>query len=134
MVRTRIVVLACIGLCGTESNATTAALGKGTTAFVSTCQTDASDATFGEGVRFAFVHEVGQNSTILYRISHSGFEPVAELHHATAGNSMFVEAQGGVQSTAIASDVVAFFRRQSFVLLEDWQASTLEESKFVPCK
>ena len=79
---------------------------------MSACRTDSRDPSFGGGALLALVHEIGQGSTILYKVANSRIEPLADLHHENADTSEFLEAQGGVESTAAASDVVAFLRRR----------------------
>lgn len=111
----------------------TADSSKAAAAFVSACRTDSRDPIFGGDAVLAFVHEIGQDSTILYRVANTRVEPLADWHHETAEHSEFLEAQGGVESTAVASDVVAFLRRRPFLLLEHWRSMILRAADIPPC-
>lgn len=131
----RVVVLA-IALCGSPAGILAAAPGPGAdaTSFVSACRTRAEDPEFASDVVLALVHEVGKASTILFRITGQRVEPLAELHHATADNSEFLEAQGGVESTAVASDVVAFLRHRPFSLVRNWKSTILDARGLSRCQ
>lgn len=131
----RVIVLV-IALCGSPAGILAADPGSGAdaTAFVSACRTGTEDPEFGSGVVLALIHEVGQRSTILFRATGERVEPLAELHHATVDNSEFLEAQGGVESAAVASDVVAFLLQRSFSLVGNWKSMILETRGLARCQ
>ena len=99
-------------------------------AFVAACRVQPNDRYFQGASILALVHEIGTTSSILYQVSDEGPVPFAELHHESSETSEFMEAQGGVQSTAIASDVLAFLRTKPFFLVKEW--STVLTSKKHP--
>lgn len=106
---------------------------KATSGFVSGCRTVSGDREFGEGITLVLVHEIGQGSTVLFKVDGAEVEPLGDLHHETRDHAEFLEAQGGVESTAIASDVVAFLRRAPFALVGDWRVALSSGEEFPRC-
>lgn len=92
--------------------------------FVVACKTTAADSVFPHGTVLALVHMVGTTTSILYQLNGDNIATLAELHFSGSDTEEFVEAQGGVESTAIASDVISSLRRLPFVLSDgDWQSA-----------
>jgi hypothetical protein len=82
----------------------------------------------------ALVHEFGQDSTILYKVVGTTIEPLAELHHEDAEHSEFLDSQGGMESAAIATDIVAFLRLQVFRLVDDWRSTVTDAGELPRCQ
>src|SRR5262245_40803541 len=103
-------------------------------AFVSACRTTAKDPKVDAGALFAFVHEVGQRDTVLYQVSSAGIAPLAWLRPPSpeSANQEDFEAEGGMRSSARASDVIAYLRRQPFRFVKDWRASLAEARATLP--
>ena len=102
-------------------------------AFVTRCRTSSRDlGFFPSGLDLALVHEVGQSTTEVERVSGDKIVPFAWLHHDSKETKEFVEAEGGMESTLIASDVVQSMRRQPFVLVKDWRATLARPDVTVP--
>lgn len=101
--------------------------------FLSACRTEPGDPILGTVV-VALVHEFAQNSTIVYRVDGPNVEPLAELHHETPEHSEFLDSQGGMESAAVASDIVAFLRRQPFRLVKDWKSAVVHPADLPQCR
>src|SRR5262245_38083828 len=93
-------------------------------AFVSACRTTAKDPKVAAGAQFAFVHEVGQPSATLNEVASARATPLAWLSPpspGTGGQENF-EAEGGMWSSARASDVIRYLRHRPFRLVDDWKS------------
>lgn len=100
--------------------------------FVSACETDLNDSNFSPGTVLAFVHIIGQDQSVLFSVSRGELEPRAWWHHKVDGEE-FLEAQGGVESTLTARDIVDFLRRKPFSLVEDWKSTLRGGRDFERC-
>src|SRR5438552_4013360 len=96
---------------------------KTSTAFLSACRTRPDDRMFDKGTVLALIYETGQTSSVLYEVGKDGPQSIAWLHFATAKNEEFLEAEGGVRSTALASDVIKYLRAMPFSLRSDWRSA-----------
>ena len=104
-------------------------------AFVTACRTTAKDPKVDPGALFALVHEVEQPQTVLYLVSGSRVSVLAWLRPGSsetkAGESF--EAEGGMWSSARASDVLAYLRRRPFhFVAEDWRSNLASARATLP--
>src|SRR5215470_479097 len=103
-------------------------------AFVSACRTTAKDPKVDAGALFALVHEVGQAETVLYAVSGSRIAPLAWLRPQPPGakGEESFEAEGGMWSSARASDVLAYLRQRPFRFVADWRSSLASTRATLP--
>ena len=103
-------------------------------AFVTACRTTAKDPKVEGGALFALVHEVEQPQTVLYLVSGPRVSVLAWLRPAspdTKGAESF-EAEGGMWSSARASDVLAYLRQKPFRFVADWRQSLASSRATLP--
>jgi len=103
-------------------------------AFVTACRTTARDPSVDPGALFAFVHELGQPAAILYMVSPRRVAPLATLSPSSprGDDREFFEAEGGMWSSARASDVLTYLRRKPFRLVSDWRSSLTRNRAELP--
>jgi hypothetical protein len=86
------------------------------------------------------VHPFGTDSLVLYRVTIDGHldfpnDVLASLTvEGPDRNGDFFEAQGGVESSLMASDEIAYLRNRPFSLVEDWKSNIPHLAGLPPCE
>lgn len=69
---------------------------------------------------FALVFEVGELTAVLYELQDSSRRPIAWMHYGSPESDEFFEAEGGIQSTAVAREIFLYLTSQPFILIDEW--------------
>lgn len=111
-----------------------------TPAYISACQTNTNDPHWPPETILAFVHSIGSTHSnyddegILYAIVHDKEKmPVYALAWWHFEPEEFMEADGGLLSRVLASDVGNFLRKRPFFLVEDMESSLMGVNDIESC-